>query len=442
MKILVIGGGGREHALVWKLKQSRKEKKIWCAPRNVGIATLAECVPIPATDITGLAEFARANKMDLTVVGPEAPLALGITDSFKRLGLKIFGPSKEAAALESSKIFAKEFCLRHGIPTARSESFSDLEPALVYVRTQPLPIVIKANGLAAGKGVVICQELKEAETAIVQMMSGESLGVAGKRVLIEEYLEGEEASFMAICDGNHLLPLVSSQDHKRLLDGDLGPNTGGMGAISPAAVISNGVATRVMEEIMLPAARGMVTEGAPFVGVLYAGLMVSGSDIRLLEFNVRFGDPEAQTLLVRLKTDLVDVLNAAVTGSLDRVSLEWDARPSACVVMASGGYPGAYEKGFVIHGIPEAGALRDVVVFHSGTKAEGRDIVTNGGRVLSVTAIGEIGENREKAISRSYEAVSMISWKDACFRKDIGYKSYSNSEVRDEPSKRTYNDGQ
>lgn len=420
MRILVIGSGGREHALAWKLAQSKRVGDLYCAPGNAGISSLATCVPIPADDITGLIAWAQENRIDLTVVGPEGPLAAGIADSFKRVGLRIFGPAREAAALESSKAFAKDFCQRYKIPAASSEAFVDIEPARRYVRRGSLPVVVKADGLASGKGVIICQTMEEADRALDDMLVARRFGDAGGCAVVEEFLEGEEASFIVICDGNHVLPLASSQDHKRAFDDDSGPNTGGMGAISPAKVVTNEVAERVMERIMLPASRGMVTEGMPFVGALYAGLMIEDDEPKLLEFNVRFGDPETQPLLVRLKTDLVDVIEAAVSGKLDTVSLTWDPRPAACVVMASAGYPGAYEVGKVIEGLDDVAAMEDVVVFHAGTKRGDANTVTDGGRVLGITALGD---DMKCAISRAYEAVRKISWDGMHYRKDIGYKA-------------------
>lgn len=421
-KILVIGGGGREHALVYRLAQSNHVSKIFCAPGNAGIANIAECVPIPADDVTALQKFAKSNKIDLTVVGPEAPLAAGIVDSFKRQGLKIFGPSKEAATLESSKVFAKDFCNRYNIPTAKSEIFDNAEAARAYAHVQEYPIVVKADGLASGKGVIICKTSGEAEEAIDEILVQKKFGEAGKKLVIEEFLAGEEVSFIAISDGNHVLPLVSSQDHKAVFDGDLGPNTGGMGAISPARIMENGLTTTVMERIMLPTVRGMVTEGMPFVGVLYAGLMIKNGEPFVLEYNVRFGDPETEPLMMRLKSDLYEVLNAAVTGTLHDISLEWDARPAACVVMASGGYPGAYEKGKTISGLGVAEKVSDVCMFHAGTKCAGKDIVTDGGRVLAVTALGD---DICDAVGRAYAAVECIHFEGAHYRKDIGRRNSS-----------------
>ena len=420
MKILVVGSGGREHALVWKLAQSKRVDGLYCAPGNAGIADQAQCVPIRADDVEGLIAFVRKEGIDLTVVGPEAPLAKGIVDSFKRLGLRIFGPTKEVASLESSKIFAKEFCARYNIPQAQFEIFSDATAAKDYVHRQDFPLVVKADGLAAGKGAVICKTPEQACDTIDEMMVALKFGEAGRRVVVEEFLEGEEASFIAICDGNHVLPLASSQDHKAAFDGDRGPNTGGMGAISPAKVVTPEISRQVMERIMLPAARGMVTEGMPFVGALYAGLMMKNGNSKVLEFNVRFGDPETQPLLVRLKDDLVDIVEATLSGTLHEISLKWDPRPAVCVVMASGGYPGAYEKGKVITGLDRASALEDVAVFHAGTAREGEKTVTSGGRVLGVTALGD---SMPRAIQRAYDAVKLISWPGVHYRRDIGHKA-------------------
>lgn len=422
MRVLLIGGGGREHAIAWKLAQSRRIEKLFAAPGNAGIADIAECIPIAVDDVAALADFAKGHRIDLTIVGPEAALAAGVVDSFKRSGLHIFGPTKEAAMLESSKAFAKAFCLRHRIPCAVSQDFSDAEAAKGYLRQQAFPLVVKANGLASGKGVIICRTLAEAEAAVEEMLVVRRFGDAGEIVVIEEFLEGEEASFIAICDGNHVLPLAASQDYKAAFDGDAGPNTGGMGAISPPPVVTEAVAHAVMERIMLPAAWGMVTEGMPFVGVLYAGLMIRDGEPRVLEFNVRFGDPETQPLMMRLKTDLADVCEAAVMGTLHRVVLEWDPRPAACVVMAAGGYPGVAEKGKVICGLVEASRLSDVAVFHAGTRRRGEDIVTDGGRVLGVAALGV---DMRAALARAYEAAGMLSWEGAFFRRDIGHRAFA-----------------
>ncbi|MFH1829382.1 MAG: phosphoribosylamine--glycine ligase [Pseudomonadota bacterium] len=420
MKVLVVGGGGREHALVWKLASSQRITQIYCAPGNGGIKELATCVPIAADDIDALLEFARTNSIDLTIVGPEAPLAAGIGDAFQRAGLKIFAPSKEAASLEGSKAFAKEFCKRHNIPTADSEIFDDPESALEHVRFRKLPFVVKADGLAAGKGVIICRTAEEAERAVKDIMVDCKFGNAGCKVVVEDFLDGEEASFIAICDGENVLPLASSQDHKPAYDGDMGPNTGGMGAISPARLMTPELTQVVMDKIMRPTVRGMANEGMPFVGTLYAGLMIKDGKANVLEFNVRFGDPETQPLLARLRTDLADIVLAACEGELDRINLEWDERPAACVVMASGGYPGSYEKDKQITGLKDAAGLTDVIVFHAGTKFDGNKVVTSGGRVLGVTALGR---DMRQAISRAYTAVNLIKWDGVHYRNDIGAKA-------------------
>jgi phosphoribosylamine--glycine ligase len=417
MKVLVVGGGGREHALVWSIKRSAHRPKLFCAPGNAGISQDATCVDIKPTDVQGLADFARSNRIDMTIVGPEAPLVEGIVDAFKREGLPIFGPTREAAMLEGSKAFTKDFCRRHGIPQAEYEVFEDAAKAKSYVESCKKPTVVKANGLAAGKGVIICETADEAKKAIDDIMLSSCFGGAGKKVVIEEFLGGEEASFIAVCDGASVLPLAGSKDHKRALDGDRGPNTGGMGAISPAPVLTQKVSDEVMKTIMTPAVRGMAADGMPFVGVLYAGLMIDGGRAKLLEFNVRFGDPETEALIVRLKTDIVDVFEAAVAGSLGGFSVSWDARPSACVVMASGGYPGKYEVGKEIIGLEEAGDVEDAVVFHAGTRVKDGRVVTAGGRVLCVSALGK---DMKHALQRAYSAVSKISWDGVHYRRDIG----------------------
>jgi len=425
MKILVVGSGGREHALVWKLRQSPRVKALFCAPGNAGIAKDAACVSIAADDISGLASFAKKEDVDLTIVGPELPLTMGIVDVFKRSGLKIFGPTKEASVIESSKVFAKEFCLRHKIPTARSAIFADIKEARTYLLKQQMPIVIKADGLAAGKGVIICKDMGEASAALEDIMVNRAFGEAGNNVVIEEYLQGEEASFIVLSDGRHILPLASSQDHKRAFDDDRGPNTGGMGAYSPAPVVTQKLHERVVEQIMLPAIRGMAEEGLPFMGVLYAGLMIRDGNPSLLEFNCRFGDPETQPIMMRLKSDLVDVIEAAIDGKLNQVDLKWDPRPAVCIVLASGGYPGDYEKGRVIRGLPEVNQLCDVVAFHSGTAIKDGEYVTNGGRVLGVTAIGD---DIPRAIKNAYDAVLKVSWEGMHYRRDIGQRALLNSK--------------
>jgi len=414
MKVLLIGGGGREHALAWKLAQSPRVTKLFCAPGNAGMANVAECVPIAAVDLEGLLQFAKKEKISLTVVGPEAVLALGIVDRFKKEGLAIFGPTREAAKLESSKAYTKEFCRRYNIPQAAFAVFANPQEAKHYVKKMGRGFVVKADGLAQGKGVVVCRHETETLQAI-DTLSG------GGKIVLEEFLEGEEASFIAITDGNHILPLASSQDHKRLRDGDEGPNTGGMGAYSPAPVVDAKVFDKVMTHMMLPAVHGMVVEGHPFVGVLYAGLMIHKGEPKLLEFNVRFGDPECQPLMMRLQSDLVGVIQAALKGTLHQVDLVWDRRPAVCVVMASGGYPEKYEKGKVIEGLPKTPDA-DCVVFHAGTRCEGKKIVTDGGRVLGITAMGE---TVEAARNLAYQRVETIRWEGAYYRKDIGWRALS-----------------
>lgn len=420
MKILVIGSGAREHAIVWKLKQSERVSEIYCAPGNAGIEDLASCVPIKVTEVSELADFAAKNKINLTIVGPEVPLALGISDCFKRKGLKIFGPSKEAAMLESSKSFAKDFCKRYNIPTAKFEVFENAEDAKVYVQAHPYPLVVKADGLASGKGVIICQNIAEANAAINEIFIRKKFGEAGSKLVVEEFIEGVEVSFIAICDGNHVLPLSSSQDHKTVFDGDKGPNTGGMGALSPVPLMNDDLISIVMESIVLPTSRGMVIDGMPFVGALYAGLMIKDGKPYVLEYNARFGDPETQPLLMRLKTDLLSIFEAAIFGTLNSISVEWDLRPSVCVVMSSKGYPGEYETGKIISGLEDVAKISDVCVFHAGTKKIGSATVTDGGRVLSIAALGR---DMSEAIANAYSAVEKISWEGAHYRKDIGFKS-------------------
>ena len=426
MKILVVGGGGREHTLVWKIAQSPKVKKLYCAPGNAGIAGLATCVPIGADDFDMLVEFGKKEKIDLTVVGPEAPLSEGIVDRFEKEGLKIFGATQRAVALESSKSFAKMVMKKYGIPTAAGQTFTDYKKAEAYVRKLGAPIVVKADGLAAGKGVIVCKKVPEAIQALKQIMVKRLFGDAGNTVVVEDCLTGEEASFLAFTDGKTVLPLPTSQDHKPIFDNDQGPNTGGMGAYSPAPVIDAFLHKKIMDTVMIPTVRGMAAEGRPYRGVLYAGLMIDKDRIRVLEFNCRFGDPEAQPLLIRLKSDIVPIMEAVIDERLDTCRLEIDPRASVCVVMASGGYPGAYKKGHPISGLDAVRRMKDVVVFHAGTAAEDKTIVANGGRVLGVTALGD---TVEKAISRAYLATAKISWKDVHFRSDIGQKALKRIET-------------
>ncbi len=420
MKILVVGSGGREHTLIWKINQSPKVTKIYCAPGNAGIAGLAECVSIGSDQVDELVAFGKKEQIDLTIIGPEDPLALGIVDAFENAGLRVFGASQKAAEIESSKSFAKYLMMKYKIPTAMGETFTSVDEAKAYVRKTGAPIVVKADGLAAGKGVMVCKTVDEAIASIEKIMVERAFGEAGDKVVVEECLVGEEASFLAFTDGKTVLPLPTSQDHKPIFDNDQGPNTGGMGAYSPAPLVDRYLHDRVMKEIMLPTVRGMAREGRPYRGVLYAGLMIEKDKVKVLEFNCRFGDPEAQPLLMRLKSDLVPILEATVDERLDECELAIDERSTVCVVMASGGYPGSYEKGKPISGLDEVLRMEDVMVFHAGTAFKDDKIVTNGGRVLGVTALGD---TVQKAIEKAYEAVAKISWQDEYHRSDIGKKA-------------------
>ncbi len=420
MKVLVIGSGGREHSLVWKLQQSPRVSKIYCAPGNAGISKLAECLPLSATDVKGLVRFARKEGIDLTLVGPEVSLTLGVVDAFEKRGLRIFGPTMKAAVLEGSKVFTKKFMQDYDIPTAGFTVFRKRERAIAHVQRTGAPVVIKADGLAAGKGVIVAQTVEEAVDAIDVIMKNKVFGDAGNRVVVEEFMDGEEASFLAFTDGKTVLPLPTSQDHKPVFDNDKGPNTGGMGAYSPAPVVTAALEKQVMEKIMIPTVMGMAKEGRPYKGVLYAGLMIKEGRARVVEFNCRFGDPEAQPLLMRLKSDLVDVVEAVLDGTLDRIRLDIDSRPTVCVVMASGGYPGPYEKGKIIRGLPKAAKQDSVVVFHAGTALKNKKTVTAGGRVLGVTSIGK---DLDDAISKAYETAAMINWPGSFYRTDIGAKA-------------------
>jgi len=420
MKVLVIGSGGREHSLVWKLDQSPRVSKIYCAPGNAGISKLAECVAISAEDIKGLVRFAQKEKVDLTLVGPEASLTLGVVDAFEKQGLRIFGPSKNAAILEGSKVFTKKFMQDYKIPTAGFSVFRKRERAIEHVKRYGAPVVIKADGLAAGKGVIVAQTEQEAIKAIDIIMKDKVFGDAGNRVVVEEFMTGEEASFLAFTDGKTVLPLPTSQDHKPIFDNDEGPNTGGMGAYSPAPVVTPALEKQIMKKIMIPTVNGMAKEGRPYKGVLYAGLMIKNGKARVVEFNCRFGDPEAQPLLMRLKTDLVDVVEAVLEERLDKISLEIDPRPTVCVVISSGGYPGSYEKGKVISGLSKAEKQDSVMVFHAGTAMKNKKTVTAGGRVLGVTAIGK---DLDTAIRKAYKTAAMIKWPGSYYRSDIGAKA-------------------
>jgi len=422
MNILIIGGGGREHALAWKAAQSPKVEKIFVAPGNAGTALEAKCenIAVAAEDVDGLLRFAQKNKVDLTIVGPEAPLVLGVVDRFQAAGLRCFGPAQAAAQLEGSKAFTKDFLARHQIPTAAYGNFTDVAAAEAYIRKVGAPIVVKADGLAAGKGVIIAQTVDEALAAVRDMLAGNAFGEAGHRVVVEEFLTGEEASFIVMADGHHILPLATSQDHKRVGDGDTGPNTGGMGAYSPAPVVTPEIHARVMREVIEPTVRGMRAEGHPYTGFLYAGLMISpDGTCKVLEYNCRFGDPETQPVMMRLQSDLIDLVDAALDGKLDRVQAQWDARPALGVVMAAAGYPGAYKKGDAITGLPEK-ATMDAKVFHAGTMQKDGAVVTSGGRVLCVTALGATVSAAQK---RAYEMLKQIRWQGAQYRTDIGYRA-------------------
>ncbi|MCK5083891.1 MAG: phosphoribosylamine--glycine ligase [Candidatus Omnitrophica bacterium] len=421
MKVLIIGSGGREHVLAWKIKQSPLVKELYCAPGNGGISEIAECVDISAEDIPALIRFAGEKKIDLTVVGPEAPLVAGIVDAFERKKLKIFGPSKEAAQLEGSKIFAKEFMYEWNIPTASFRRFSMIDEAKEYLRQVTFPIVVKADGLAAGKGVIVCQDFIGAEKAVDEIMAERIFKEAGAQIVIEECLEGEEVSILAISDGEHYCLLDSSQDHKQIFDDDVGPNTGGMGAYSPAPILTEKLYKVIENRIIDPVIRGMQKSGMPFKGVLYAGLMITFDGPMVLEFNVRFGDPETQAILPRMKSDIVELMLASCEGRVADIELEWDKQSCVCVVMSSGGYPGEYEKGKEISGLKDAEKIEDTVVFHAGTKKEEDKIVTSGGRVLGVTSLGS---GIEKAIEQVYKAVDKINFERCFFRRDIGAKAF------------------
>jgi phosphoribosylamine--glycine ligase len=424
MKVLIVGAGGREHALAWKLARSPRVDRLYCAPGNAGIAEVAELVDIGGDDIAGLVKFARQERIDLTVPGPELALTLGIVDEIERNRQRGFGPNRAAAELEGSKAFAKDLMRRCRIPTGFFSSFTDPDDAQRYIAEVGTPIVIKADGLAAGKGVIICQTPRDAKEAINEIMRGKIFGEAGNRVVVEEYLEGEEVSFMAITDGTTVLPLASSQDHKRAFDGDEGPNTGGMGAYSPAAAVTPELHERVMKEIMIPIVRGMAERKIVYRGVLYAGLMITGDGPKVLEFNVRFGDPECQAIVVRLKTDLLDLIEAAVEGTLDQVTVEWDPRAAVCVVLAAQGYPGSYDKGKEIHGVEALRNWDNGIVFHAGTAAREGQLITNGGRVLGVTALGS---DVAAAVAEAYRAVDKIKWDGMHFRRDIGRRALERS---------------
>jgi len=420
MKVLVIGSGGREHTLVWKMTQSPKVSKVYCAPGNAGISNLAQCVNIDADSIEKLVGFAKKEKIDLTVVGPELPLSRGIVNEFNQQGLRIFGPNKEAAEIESSKVFSKYLLKKYNIPTANYQVFQNSEKALAYIQQQTFPLVIKADGLAAGKGVFIVKNLLEARDALNALMEENKFGEAGRQVIIEEFLEGEEVSILAFCDGKTVIPMVSSQDHKKIFDNDLGPNTGGMGAYSPVPFYPDEFEKRVLEEILKPTVKGLRNEGKEYKGVLYAGLILTKEGPKVLEFNARFGDPETQVILPRLKTDLIDILNAVIDSTLHKISIEWENNAAVCVVVASGGYPGKYQKGKVINGLERLEKMKDIIAFHAGTKFQEGRVVTLGGRVLGITVWDEtISKAKEKA----YKGVKEIYFEDMYYRKDIAAKA-------------------
>jgi len=421
MRILVIGSGGREHALVYKIAQSKLVDKIFCAPGNAGISQQAECLDIKVEDIPVLLDFARREKIDLTVVGPELPLALGIVDEFTRANLKIFGPNKEAAQLEASKVFAKELMIKYGVPTAACKIFDNPDEAKKYIEKIGAPCVVKADGLAQGKGVVVAKTVEEARQAVTFMMQDKIFGEAGNKVIIEECLEGQEASILVITDSKEVIALVSAQDHKRVFDHDQGPNTGGMGAYSPAPVVTPDVFREILSAVAYKMIDGLVKDGINYKGVLYAGIMITKSGPKVLEFNVRFGDPETQVILPRLNSDLLEIMLATTDAKLSRLkNLIWDDRICVCVVCASGGYPGDYEKGKEIFGLEEAAKMVNVMVFHSGTKKQNGKILTNGGRVLGVTGLGNSTKN---AITRTYQAIEKINFAGMHYRKDIGYRA-------------------
>lgn len=428
MKVLVIGSGGREHALAWKLSQSSHQPQVFVAPGNPGtvLEPGVSNVDIKVEDIDGLVAFAKDNAIDLTVVGPEVPLVMGVVDAFEAAGLRCFGPNQAAAELEASKSFTKDFLARHQIPTAAYKVFTEVEPAKAYISEQGAPIVVKADGLAAGKGVIVAQTEQQAIEAVEDMLAGNKFGDAGHRVVVEEFMTGEEASFIVMVDGEHILPLATSQDHKARDDGDKGPNTGGMGAYSPAPVVTDEVYQRIMDEVIVPTVKGMAADGRPYVGFLYAGLMIDENGApKVVEYNCRFGDPETQPILMRLRSDLLELCQAGLDGRLDQVSVDWDSRAAVGVVMAAGGYPDAYRKGDKISGLMQAESLGSKV-FHAGTASDGDDVVTAGGRVLCVTALGD---SVADAKAKVYVSLSEISWDDAYYRTDIAYRAVAREQA-------------
>ncbi|EGQ7706600.1 phosphoribosylamine--glycine ligase [Vibrio cholerae] len=429
MQVLIIGSGGREHALAWKVAQNPQVDTIYVAPGNAGTALehKVQNVNIGITDIPALVAFAQDKAIELTIVGPEAPLVIGVVDAFRAAGLPIFGPTQGAAQLEGSKAFTKDFLARHNIPTAAYANFTEIEPALAYVREKGAPIVVKADGLAAGKGVIVAMTLQEAEDAIQDMLAGNAFGSAGSRMVVEEFLDGEEASFIVMVDGENVLPMATSQDHKRVGDADTGPNTGGMGAYSPAPVVTQDVHDRVMREVIYPTVRGMAAEGNTYTGFLYAGLMIDSTGApKVIEYNCRFGDPETQPIMMRLQSDLVELCQAAIAGKLDQVESKWDPRASIGVVLAAGGYPGDYTKGEVISGLPTQESAGQKV-FHAGTETQGDQVVTNGGRVLCATALGN---TVLEAQQRAYQLADQIHWNGMFCRRDIGYRAIAREQAK------------
>ena len=421
MKVLLVGSGGREHAIVWKLKQSPKIDKIYCAPGNAGIAQDAQCVPIGAMEIDKLVSFAKEEGIDFTIIGMDDPLVAGVVDAFEAEGLKVFGPRKNAAIIEGSKAFSKDLMKKYGIPTAKYETFDSYDAAKEYVSKQEMPIVIKADGLALGKGVLICQSLQEAYDALDEIMVDKKFGASGSKVVIEEFLTGPEVSVLSFCDGKTVVPMVSAQDHKRAYDNDEGLNTGGMGTFSPSRIYTPETNEECMKTIFQPTVDAMAKEGRKFVGVLYFGLMLTKDGMKVIEYNARFGDPETQVILPRLKTDLLEIMEACVEGNLDKIDIKWHDNAAVCVVLASGGYPVEYKKGYEITGLDEVAKRKDIVVFHAGTAEKDGKFVTNGGRVLGITGIGK---DLDEAIKIAYEGVEMVDFKDKHFRHDIGIKIY------------------
>jgi phosphoribosylamine--glycine ligase len=425
MRILVVGGGGREHALCWAISASPLCTKLFCAPGNAGIAEVAECIDVGAEDIAGQVALARREKIDFVVIGPDAPLVAGMADAFTAAGIKVFGPSKKAAQLEGSKGFTKELCRRYGIPTAAYERFTDVAQAEAYIRKQGAPIVVKADGLAAGKGVIVAETIEQAIAAARDMLEGNLFGASGSSIVVEEFMEGEEASLFALSDGEHVLPLVGAQDHKRAFDGDKGPNTGGMGAYSPAPIIGPAMFERAMREIVLPTVKAIKESGTPFKGVLYAGLMIGKSGPRLVEYNCRFGDPETQVLMMRLKSDIVPALIACADGGLGHFDLRWSDETALTVILATKGYPESYPRGSEIRGLEAAAKVPGVQIFHAGTRRDGNRLLANGGRVLNVTAMAR---TVQEARARAYQAVDLIDWPEGFCRRDIAWRAVGSQQ--------------